>query len=171
MRKALVIGMAVIGLMFAGVASGASTSALRHALAFKNAQLHRDRGTIRFGHRRPWAFHYPGFRRAYRAAARRVPLERRQRRRLLKAIAASRRPAISIAPWQATVNCENSGQWSDSPGYFYLGLQFDPGSWSKAASHTGVWGTSPVDQVINATWLARHSTNDPWPNCPDPYFG
>lgn len=29
--------------------------------------------------------------------------------------------------WQATVNCENNGNWYDSPGYFRCGLQFDPG--------------------------------------------
>lgn len=29
--------------------------------------------------------------------------------------------------WQDTVNCENSGNWYDSPGYYRCGLQFDPG--------------------------------------------
>lgn len=28
--------------------------------------------------------------------------------------------------WQRTVNCENSGNWYDSPGYYRCGLQFDP---------------------------------------------
>jgi len=28
--------------------------------------------------------------------------------------------------WQATVNCENNGNWYDSPGYYRCGLQFDP---------------------------------------------
>jgi hypothetical protein len=28
--------------------------------------------------------------------------------------------------WQDTVNCENSGNWYDSPGYFRCGLQFEP---------------------------------------------
>jgi hypothetical protein len=28
--------------------------------------------------------------------------------------------------WQATVNCENSGNWYDSAGYYRCGLQFDP---------------------------------------------
>lgn len=29
--------------------------------------------------------------------------------------------------WQDTVNCENGGNWYDSPGYYRCGLQFDPG--------------------------------------------
>lgn len=28
--------------------------------------------------------------------------------------------------WQSTVNCENGGNWYDSPGYYRCGLQFDP---------------------------------------------
>lgn len=28
--------------------------------------------------------------------------------------------------WQDTVNCENSGNWYDSPGFFRCGLQFHP---------------------------------------------
>lgn len=80
-------------------------------------------------------------------------------------------PSVSTSSWQATVKCENGGNWNDSPGYFYLGLQFDPGTWANAASHTGHWGTSPEDQVINATWTAKNSSADPWPNCPDPYWG
>lgn len=32
----------------------------------------------------------------------------------------------SGSPWQGTVNCENSGSWLDSPGYYRCGLQFDP---------------------------------------------
>jgi hypothetical protein len=28
--------------------------------------------------------------------------------------------------WQDTVNCENGGNWMDSPGYYRCGLQFDP---------------------------------------------
>lgn len=32
--------------------------------------------------------------------------------------------------WQVTVNCENGGNWLDSPGYYRCGLQFDPG-WEK----------------------------------------
>lgn len=80
-------------------------------------------------------------------------------------------PVVDISAWQQTVNCENSGNWADSPGFFYLGLQFDPTTWRTAASHTGHWGTSPVDQVINAIWTAQNAKVDPWPNCPDPYFG
>lgn len=30
--------------------------------------------------------------------------------------------------WQDTVDCENGGNWYDSPGYYRCGLQFDP-SW------------------------------------------
>ena len=81
------------------------------------------------------------------------------------------RPVVDVSGWQQTVNCENGGNWADSPGYFMFGLQFDPGTWQTAASHTGHWGTSPADQVINATWTAKHATSDPWPNCPDPYWG
>jgi hypothetical protein len=29
--------------------------------------------------------------------------------------------------WQDTVNCENHGNWYDSPGFYRCGLQFDPG--------------------------------------------
>jgi hypothetical protein len=29
--------------------------------------------------------------------------------------------------WSDTVNCENQGNWYDSPGYYRCGLQFDPG--------------------------------------------
>lgn len=29
--------------------------------------------------------------------------------------------------WFDTVNCENGGNWLDSPGYYRCGLQFDPG--------------------------------------------
>jgi hypothetical protein len=32
----------------------------------------------------------------------------------------------SGATWQDTVNCENNGNWLDSPGYYRCGLQFDP---------------------------------------------
>jgi hypothetical protein len=32
--------------------------------------------------------------------------------------------------WQNTVNCENGGNWYDSPGYYRCGLQFDPG-WER----------------------------------------
>jgi hypothetical protein len=32
----------------------------------------------------------------------------------------------SGASWDDTVNCENSGDWLDSPGYYRCGLQFDP---------------------------------------------
>lgn len=28
--------------------------------------------------------------------------------------------------WHDTVNCENGGNWLDSPGYFRCGLQFEP---------------------------------------------
>jgi hypothetical protein len=28
--------------------------------------------------------------------------------------------------WQETANCENGGNWYDSPGYYRCGLQFDP---------------------------------------------
>lgn len=28
--------------------------------------------------------------------------------------------------WQATVDCENGGNWLDSPGFYRCGLQFDP---------------------------------------------
>lgn len=28
--------------------------------------------------------------------------------------------------WQDTVNCENGGNWYDSPGFYRCGLQFDP---------------------------------------------
>ena len=34
------------------------------------------------------------------------------------------------ASWQDTVNCENSGNWYDSSGYYRCGLQFDP-SWES----------------------------------------
>lgn len=30
------------------------------------------------------------------------------------------------ASWDDTVQCENSGNWLDSPGYFRCGLQFEP---------------------------------------------
>lgn len=30
------------------------------------------------------------------------------------------------ASWSDLVNCENSGNWYDSPGYYRCGLQFDP---------------------------------------------
>jgi hypothetical protein len=36
--------------------------------------------------------------------------------------------------WYDTVNCENGGNWLDSPGYYRCGLQFDPG-WE---THYGV---------------------------------
>ena len=32
----------------------------------------------------------------------------------------------SGASWDDTVNCENGGDWLDSPGYFRCGLQFEP---------------------------------------------
>jgi hypothetical protein len=32
--------------------------------------------------------------------------------------------------WTATVACENTGNWLDSPGYYRCGLQFDPG-WER----------------------------------------
>lgn len=32
----------------------------------------------------------------------------------------------SGANWSDTVNCENGGNWMDSPGYYRCGLQFDP---------------------------------------------
>lgn len=32
--------------------------------------------------------------------------------------------------WSDTVNCENHGNWYDSPGYYRCGLQFDPG-WER----------------------------------------
>lgn len=95
----------------------------------------------------------------------------RKEREALVRLAPPPPPPVSVSPWQQTVDCENSGSWSDSPGYFYLGLQFDPGTWRTAAEHTGRWGTSPADQVANAVWTAQHATRDPWPNCPDPYFG
>lgn len=28
--------------------------------------------------------------------------------------------------WHDTVSCENGGQWTDSPGFYRCGLQFDP---------------------------------------------
>lgn len=34
------------------------------------------------------------------------------------------------ASWQDTVNCENGGNWYDSPGYYRCGLQFDP-AWER----------------------------------------
>lgn len=80
-------------------------------------------------------------------------------------------PVVNTSSWQETVNCENGGNWNDSPGFFMYGLQFHPDTWQTAASHTGHWGSSPADQVINAIWVAQNSTSDPWPNCPDPYFG
>lgn len=33
--------------------------------------------------------------------------------------------------WQDTANCENHGNWYDSPGFYRCGLQFDPGWESK----------------------------------------
>jgi hypothetical protein len=36
-------------------------------------------------------------------------------------------PKFNGASWQDTVNCENGGNWLDSPGYYRCGLQFDPG--------------------------------------------
>lgn len=39
-------------------------------------------------------------------------------------------PFFNGASWQALVNCENSGNWYDSPGYFRCGLQFVP-SWEN----------------------------------------
>ncbi len=35
-------------------------------------------------------------------------------------------PYFNGASWQDTVNCENNGNWLDSPGYYRCGLQFDP---------------------------------------------
>jgi hypothetical protein len=36
-------------------------------------------------------------------------------------------PIWNGAPsWDVTVQCENSGNWLDSPGYYRCGLQFDP---------------------------------------------
>lgn len=32
--------------------------------------------------------------------------------------------------WQVTVNCENQGNWMDSPGFYRCGLQFHP-NWEK----------------------------------------
>jgi hypothetical protein len=32
----------------------------------------------------------------------------------------------SGSSWYDTVNCENGGNWYDSPGYYRCGLQFDP---------------------------------------------
>jgi hypothetical protein len=84
-------------------------------------------------------------------------------------------PVVSVGGWQSTVNCENSGRWYDTPGYFMYGLQFDPHTWATAAAHTGHSGSSVTDQIINATWVAKtaqaQGSPDPWPNCPDPYFG
>lgn len=37
-------------------------------------------------------------------------------------------PFDGSGSWQDTVNCENTGNWYDSPGYFRCGLQFKP-SW------------------------------------------
>lgn len=36
-------------------------------------------------------------------------------------------PFDGSGTWQDTVNCENGGNWYDSPGYYRCGLQFDPG--------------------------------------------
>lgn len=33
----------------------------------------------------------------------------------------------SGSSWYDTVQCENGGNWYDSPGYYRCGLQFDPG--------------------------------------------
>jgi len=34
------------------------------------------------------------------------------------------------ASWQVTVDCENQGNWMDSPGFFRCGLQFHP-NWER----------------------------------------
>lgn len=34
------------------------------------------------------------------------------------------------ASWYDTLNCENGGNWYDSPGYFRCGLQFEP-AWER----------------------------------------
>lgn len=39
-------------------------------------------------------------------------------------------PYDGSGSWQDTVNCENGGNWLDSPGYYRCGLQFDPG-WER----------------------------------------
>lgn len=73
--------------------------------------------------------------------------------------------------WQNTVNCENRGHWYDSPGYFYYGVQFDPGSMATSEAHTGVTVTAwPPTQIVNARWLLANSHGDPWPNCPQPGY-
>lgn len=172
MRKPLAMAAATV---IAAIATGTA-----HAEISKRQQIQQQRARY---------YHADGFIKAIGRNARRTqyssdPRTRRNWTRRLRRLERARadaqsklqallhpRPAVDVAAWQQTVDCENGGSWPDSPGYYYLGLQFDPGTWATAASHTGVWGTSPQDQVINAIWTARHASRDPWPNCPDPYFG
>lgn len=75
--------------------------------------------------------------------------------------------------WQQTVNCENNGNWPDSPGQFYYGVQFAYGTMLTAERHTGVTVTAwPPTQIVNAIWTRdeaiREHYPDPWPNCPNP---
>ncbi len=39
-------------------------------------------------------------------------------------------PHFNGATWQDTVNCENRGNWMDSPGFYRCGLQFHP-NWER----------------------------------------
>lgn len=169
--------VAVVALTAVAAGSSATLAQVRGQADVRQVQLHRDRGTVRFTLRHRWSRSHPGFMRLEKRAERRIVVERRSIRRM-RALEAQLSPAsatVDVAAWQPTVDCENSGQWADSPGYFYLGLQFDPGTWATAARHTGVFGSSPHDQVVNAEWTAqeakREGAPDPWPNCPDPYYG
>jgi hypothetical protein len=169
---------AAIALVLAPIAAGASLHQVRATADVRRAQLHRDRGTVRFMLRHRWSRSHPGFMRLEKQAEHRIVVELASLHRLRQLEGQLLRPPpqpVDIAAWQPTVDCENSGQWADSPGYFYLGLQFDPGTWASAVRATGVSGTSPHDQVINAEWTGREARRegapDPWPNCPDPYYG
>lgn len=83
-------------------------------------------------------------------------------------------PTLVTAPasWEATLECESSGDWAyNGPSGYDGGLQFDPGTWSGHAPEgypAHAYEATPGQQVHVAELVLASHASDPWPNCPDP---
>lgn len=165
---AVLIGLAIVLAMLVLVKAAGATSQLQHRLDRIHRQYVRDHGTVRFMVNHPFSRHARRFMRLEKAAERRIPLERAERRHVLALL----HPIPwreTVAAWMPTYECEHGrGGWATNTGNgFYGGLQFDYGTWKanggfQFAPRADL--ATPQEQVLVASRL----TYDGWPHCPNP---
>lgn len=106
---------------------------------------------------------------ARRERARQVRLEKLRASRDMQRTVESAPTVPTGSVWDAIAQCESSGNWQDTAGYYEGGLQFDPGTWddNKPAGYPDhAYQATREQQIAVAEKVLSESTwAQQWPAC------